>query len=119
MWSISIEVYLLLSYFLLKWIYLFPLVTPTFPTLIRRLWFLECFPQVFISRNLVICNHSLYDYVWLNVAYSYEWLLMWLFLKIGWILVFFSTSCDYAYFIFPIGWFFIMSLYFLQHHIHI
>jgi hypothetical protein len=28
-------------------------------------------------RNLVICNHSMLDYEWLNVAYDYEWFLLW------------------------------------------
>jgi hypothetical protein len=38
------------------------------------------------------------DYVWLNVAYNYEWLLKSLFKKFGWILVLFSISCDYDLF---------------------
>jgi hypothetical protein len=51
-----------------------------------------------ISRNLVVYNHSLCNYVRLNVTYNYEWLAMWLFFKFGWILVFLSTSCNYNLF---------------------
>ncbi len=50
------------------------------------------------SRNHVVCNHSLSDYMQLNVAYNYEWLPMQLFFKFGWILVFLSTSCNYDLF---------------------
>jgi hypothetical protein len=50
------------------------------------------------NKNLVICNHSMCDYVRLNVAYNYEWLPKRLFFKFEWILVLFSTSCDYELF---------------------
>ncbi len=52
----------------------------------------------FTNRNHVICNHSMCNYVRLNVAYNYEWSPMWLFFKFGWILVFFSTNCNYDLF---------------------
>jgi hypothetical protein len=41
--------------------------------------------------NPFIYNHSLCNYVQLNVAYDYKWLLMWQLFKFGWILVFLST----------------------------
>jgi hypothetical protein len=51
----------------------------------------------YINRNNVVCNHSLCDYMWLNVAYKYKWLLMRLLFKFGWILVF-QLGCDYNLF---------------------
>jgi hypothetical protein len=43
------------------------------------------------TRNFVVCNPSLSDYVQPNVTCDYKWLPMQLFLKFGWSLVFFST----------------------------
>jgi hypothetical protein len=43
------------------------------------------------TRNLVVCNPSMCDYVQPNVACNYKWLPMQLFFKFGWSLVFFST----------------------------
>jgi len=71
------------------------------------------------SRNHVVSNHSLCKYMQLNVAYNYKWLLMQLFFKFGWILVILQLVATMTYFIFPIGWFFILFLYFLQHCIYI
>jgi hypothetical protein len=48
--------------------------------------------KVGTSRNHVICNHSLCDYVWLNVTYDNEWWPMQLIFKFGWILIFLSTK---------------------------
>ncbi len=50
-------------------------------------------PHVITSRNHVICNQSLRDYVQLIVTDNYD-----LFFKFGWIFVLLSTSCDYDLF---------------------
>jgi hypothetical protein len=89
-------------------------VDPTYSMLLRHPWLWNT-----TSRNIVVCNHSLCDYVWLNVTYDYKWLLMWLFFKFGWILVFFSTSCNYDLFHHFNRWFFMMSLYILKYHIYV
>jgi hypothetical protein len=74
------------------------------------------FQYTFTNKNLVICNHSLCDYVCLNVAYDYEWLPMWLFFKIEQILVFLSTmTC----FIFPTSWFFMIFYIFTTSYIRL
>jgi len=65
---------------------------------IDELEFWKHYVVVFISRNPVICNLFLCNYVQLNVAYDYKRLPMWLFFKFGWILVFFSTSCNWYLF---------------------
>jgi hypothetical protein len=44
-----------------------------------------------ITRNLIICNPSMYDYMQPNVIYNYKWLPIQLLLKFGWSLVLFST----------------------------
>jgi hypothetical protein len=42
------------------------------------------------TRNLVVYNPSLCNYMQLNVTCDYKWLLMQLFFKFGWSLIFFS-----------------------------
>jgi hypothetical protein len=59
---------------------------------------LTCCLRIKTSKNLVICNHSMCNDVWLNVTYNYEWLPMWLFFKCGWILVFLLINYDYDLF---------------------
>jgi len=54
----------------------------------------------FTSKNIVIYNHSLCDYVQLNVTYDYEWSLMQLFFKFGWIWSSFQLIATMTYFIF-------------------
>ncbi len=55
-------------------------------------------PHAITNKNLVICNHSLCNYVQLNVTYDYKWLPMRLFFKFEWILVVLSISRDYELF---------------------
>jgi hypothetical protein len=43
------------------------------------------------TRNPIICNLSMCDYVQLDIACDYKWLPMQLLFKFGWTLVFFST----------------------------
>jgi hypothetical protein len=60
-------------------------------------WSFHAIGCKYINRNNVVCNHSLCNYVWLNVVYKYKWLLMWLLFKFGLILVF-QLGCNYELF---------------------
>ncbi len=52
------------------------------------------------SKNYVICNHSLCDYVQLNVAYDYKWLPMRLFSNLDGFWSSFQLSYGYDLFTF-------------------